>query len=134
MMRNPCAFIAFTCSAFASNVVTLATVDSAAANKPPIAPQPTIRIRGGMMLAGARGYIGESEAGDAFVVLRQCAQLVLSNVFVEIVERFVSDQLLDLEIDEIRRLLAIGAHHLGGRCDPRGLIGFECLSRIGFFL
>src|SRR6266851_5484091 len=42
--RKPRAFIAVTCSALASKAVTLATDESAAANSPPIAPQPTMRI------------------------------------------------------------------------------------------
>src|ERR687888_1358071 len=56
------------------------------------------------------GTIRQRKAGDLLVFLRQSAQFVLSDVLVEIVKRPVADQFLDLDIDEIRRMLAIGAH------------------------
>src|SRR5262249_60763603 len=53
--------------------------------------------------------VGKCKAGNAFVTLRQRAQFVLRNVFVEIVERSVADQFLNFDVDEIRGLFAIGA-------------------------
>jgi hypothetical protein len=43
----------------------------------------------------------------------------------------VADQFLDLEIDEIGRMLAVGNHHLGRRASARGFVGFERRARVG---
>ena len=84
-----------------------------------------------MDLLGLAGrHIGQRKAGDALVILRQRAQFVLRDVFVEIIEWLVADQFLDLDIDEIRRVLAIGAHYFRGRLNARGLVGFQRLARI----
>ena len=61
LMRKPCAPIAFTCSALASSAVTLATDDRAAANKPPMAPQPTMRIFADMDPRSRRNSIATRE-------------------------------------------------------------------------
>src|SRR6186997_2393228 len=137
-IRSPCVLIAPTCSAFASNAVTRATDDNAAANKPPMAPQPTIRIcalmprqpTGELSRRSPPAHVGEREAGDAFVVLRQCAQFVLGDIFVEIIEGPIADEFLDLDVDEIGRVLAVGAHHPCSGSGPRSLIGLERITRV----
>jgi hypothetical protein len=77
-----------------------------------------------------RHNIGERETGDALVVVRQGAQFALSNVHIEIVERLVADQLLDFCIDEIRWVLAIDTHHLGGDGAACRLIRLKRLARV----
>src|SRR5262249_24945182 len=66
-------------------------------------------------IALLRRDVRQRKSGDALVIVRQRAQLVLGDVFVEIGERPVAHQLLDLNVDEVGRVLAVGAHHLGGR-------------------
>src|SRR5262245_22077262 len=51
-------------------------------------------------------------------------------MYVEIVERPVADQLLDLDVDEIRRLLAIGAHHFRGWGNTRCFIAPQGCARL----
>src|SRR4029078_1093102 len=78
--------------------------------------------------------VGQCKAGDAFVAIGQGAQLILRDVFVDIVERSVADQFLDLDIDEIRGLFAVGAHNLRRRGNARGFVGFPRVAWIMGFL
>src|SRR4029079_9667170 len=135
---RPRAVMASTCSVFASNAVTRATDDNAAANKPPIAPQPTTRIcmlmprlcAGEPPRRSPPTHISERKAGDAFVVFRQRAQFVLGDIFVEIIDRTVADEFLDLDVDEIGWVLAVGTHHAGSGPGQSGFIGLDGVTRV----
>src|ERR1700730_17652617 len=77
-----------------------------------------------------RAHVAQRKSRDSFVLLGERAQLVLGDELVEIVERAVAHQLLDPDVDEIGRMLAVGAHHLGGRLAPLGLERGERGARI----
>src|SRR4029078_11741726 len=138
MMRRPLALMASTCSAFVSSTVTLAADESAAAKSPPMAPQPTMRIcvlmprlcAGEALRRSPPTHVGEREAGHTLVVFRQRAQFVLGDIFFEIIERPVADEFLYLDVDEIGRVLAVGAHHLCRGPGPGGLIGLQRIARV----
>src|SRR5262245_13846134 len=165
IIRSPWVLTVFACSPLVSNAVTLATDDNAAAQSPPIAPQPTMRMLADMIsnylprqlrwvlyfflirsdpnpyrifiaqnlvgsCSGSFLNIGQGEAGDLFVTVGKRSQLILRDVFVEIVEWFVANQFLDLDIDEIRRLFAIGAHQFGCGRNTRRFIGLQGRARV----
>src|SRR5215213_7225949 len=68
-------------------------------------------------------HIAHRKTGDPFVILTQRAQLVLRDEVVEIVERLVAGKLLNLDVDEIRRVFPVGAHDLARGRAPRRLGG-----------
>src|SRR5215510_8582097 len=138
MIRMPCVLMASTCSVLVSSAVTRATDESAAANSPPMAPQPTMRIcllmprscAGQPFRCSPPAHVIEREAGDTLVVFRQRAQFILGDILVEIIERPVADEFLNLDVDEVGRVLAVGAHHPGSGLRARSLIGLERIARI----
>src|SRR6185436_5803076 len=84
-----------------------------ATNKPGNSP--------GRFIPSRRRKIGQRKTGNTLVLLRQRAQLVLGDEVVEIGERAVAGELLDPDVDEIRRVLAVGAHDFRGGLAPRRL-------------
>src|ERR1700759_1869627 len=75
-------------------------------------------------------HVLNGKPGDAFVIVAERFQLVLGDEFVEIVVRLVAGQFLDADVDEIGRVLAVGAHDLRRRLAPPYLVFGEGLRAV----